>query len=189
MENGNLPRAAFGTSLHSLGDELFGDHNERRDDIAHGTGGGRDQHWGVIRESRQERLPELAGAEVDGGGSGRADDDGGDAGVEAEEAVGLEGLDDGVEGVAVDPGRALRLELCLDGVQWEEAHVREGAGEPTGCGADESALGDGEHRRGRARSEGQGGGGERERRPIGGSGGEVGEEVGEMKTLAALVLI
>ena len=139
-----MPRAALRAGLHSLRDELLRDHDRRRHDVPHGAGGGRDKHGGERFELGEERFSELAGAEVYGGGGGRADDDRGHAAVEAEDAFGLEGFHDCVEGVFVNLCRALGLHLGFDGIEGEEADVSEGAGEAARGGAYEGAVEDGE---------------------------------------------
>lgn len=126
--------------MHSLGDEFLGNHNGGGDDVTHDSSRGRDEDPGEGWESAEDRLTELAGAEVDGGGGGGADQDGGDATVETEGTFGAEGVDSSIESVRVEIGSALGLELGLHGVNGEEANVGECTGDGASGGTDEGTF-------------------------------------------------
>jgi len=87
----------------------------------------------VLVELGQDRLPQLTGAKLYGEGGDRADNHHGHAAVAPEYPFLLEGLGDGVEGVGIDLGCALGLELGFDGIERVETNVGEGASNADEC--------------------------------------------------------
>ena len=84
----------------------------------------------------EERFGELAGAEVDDGGGGGAEDDCGEAAVEAEEPVGAEDVEEDLLGAT---GGGAGLEAGLDVVNGEQSGVGEGPRGGAGAGPDGGA--------------------------------------------------
>jgi hypothetical protein len=169
----HLPGTAFGgAGLEALGDELLGDHDGGGCDVAAGAGERGHEEGREVRA--EERLGELAGAEVDGG----AEDNGG----EAERAVGAEDAEEDLPGGGPGHGGG-SLEAGLDGVDGEQRGVGEGPRGGAGAGTDGGAgerggsrggscccgLGNGE---GGGAEDGGGGEGVEEQ------GGEVGDDEG-----------
>jgi len=119
----HLPGAACGgAGLEALRDELLGDHDGGGGDVA--AGAGKRGHEEGRQVGAEQRLGELAGAEVDGGGGGGAEDDGGETAVEAEGPVGAEDIEEDLPGGG--GGRGGGLEAGLDGVDGKQSGVGEG---------------------------------------------------------------
>lgn len=107
--------------MEALGDELLGDHDGGGGDVAAGAGERRhEEGWEVGAE---QRLGELARAEVDGGGGRGAEDDGGEAAVEPQGPVGSEDVE---EHLPRPPRGGAGLDAGLDGVDGEQRGVGEG---------------------------------------------------------------
>lgn len=107
--------------MEALGDELLGDHDGGGGDVAAGAGERRhEEGWEVGAE---QRLGELARAEVDGGGGRGAEDDGGEAAVEPQGPVGSEDVE---EHLPRPPRGGAGLDAGLDGVDGEQSGVGEG---------------------------------------------------------------